>query len=259
MTPFYFGTRQHRLFGIYEAARQSGAHAAVLCYPFGAEYVSAHRSMRQLATLLTVAGYHVLRFDYYGTGNSAGEMTDASLCDWISDIRMAADEVRSITNSSRITLVGLRLGATLAAMAVAALGEIDALVLWDPVMSGPDYLDELGVDYEPAHGRRDGRSPVMDHGYQVGGFPLTFAMSRHIATLDLAALAPSLPKRTFTVACDDHPSHAAWRSASRQQAPVMPIMEYVPSSPAWIEWPIGHVNAGTIPVKMLQRIVECLT
>ncbi|HEY6432915.1 MAG TPA: alpha/beta fold hydrolase, partial [Acetobacteraceae bacterium] len=190
MTPFYFGTRQHRLFGIYEPARQSGAHAAVLCYPFGAEYVSAHRSMRQLATLLSAAGYHVLRFDYYGTGDSAGEMTDATLCDWISDIKIAVDELRSMTNSNRITLIGLRLGATLAAMAVATLNEIDALVLWDPVVFGPDYLDELGVDNtvaEPAHAPRVGRSPVMDYGYQVGGFPLTFGMSREIATLDLIA------------------------------------------------------------------------
>ncbi len=257
MTPFYFGTRQHRLFGIYEAARQSGAHAAVLCYPFGAEYLNAHRSMRQLATLLTLAGYHVLRFDYYGTGDLAGEMTDATLYDWISDIKIAVDEVRSITNSGRITLIGLRLGATLAAMAVATLDEIDALVLWDPVVFGADYLDELGVDdeaAEPTRGRCGGRSPVMDYGYQVGGFPLTFGMSRDIAALDLTALAPSLPKRTLTVARDYHPSHAAWRSA-----PVSPLIEYVPSSPAWIEWPIGHVNAGTVPVKMLQRIVECLT
>ena len=35
MTPFYFGMRQRRLFGIYEPARTSSAHAAV-CATHGA-------------------------------------------------------------------------------------------------------------------------------------------------------------------------------------------------------------------------------
>ena len=126
MTPFYFGMRQRRLFGIYEPARTSSAHAAVLCNPWGNEYIHAYRSLRQLALLLTIAGFHILRFDYYGTGNSAGDMIDADVQGWKADIETAMDELRHITDLQQVTLVGLRLGATLAA-AVAADPSVEPL------------------------------------------------------------------------------------------------------------------------------------
>ena len=71
MTPFYFGAGPQRLFGIYEPAVLTGRgkRGAVLCYPWGPEYVHAHRVMRQLAIKLAGAGVHTLRFDFFGTGD----------------------------------------------------------------------------------------------------------------------------------------------------------------------------------------------
>ena len=99
MTPFYFGDRRRRLFGIYEPAvlKSVGKRAAVLCYPWGAEYVHAHRTMRQLAVRLSAAGIDTLRFDFFGTGDSAGEMVDADLAGWETDIELAIEELRRRT------------------------------------------------------------------------------------------------------------------------------------------------------------------
>ena len=40
MNPYYFGSRDRRLFGIHEAAQRSSAsRGVVLCHPWGPEYI----------------------------------------------------------------------------------------------------------------------------------------------------------------------------------------------------------------------------
>src|SRR5690242_21844126 len=81
MTAFHFGSRERRLFGYYEPAPASArkVQAALLCHPMGNEQVFAYRSMRQLAARLVRAGFHVLRFDYFGTGDSYGDTGEGDL------------------------------------------------------------------------------------------------------------------------------------------------------------------------------------
>ncbi len=145
MNPYYFGTQERRLFGIYEAAQRSFANrGVVLCHPWGGEYIHAYRSMRQLSKMLSAAGFHTLRFDYFGTGDSDGDTVAGDLRGWETDIQAAVDELKDTTDSTRVSLVGLRLGATLAASLGARVGaEINSLVLWDPIVSGIEYLAEM--------------------------------------------------------------------------------------------------------------------
>src|SRR5690606_4717969 len=96
MTPLYFGDRSRRLFGVYSPGHAGAGRArgAVLCAPWGPEYLRAHRSLAQLGKWLNEAGVHVLRFDWYGTGDSAGDMSDARLDGWLDDLGQAIDELR---------------------------------------------------------------------------------------------------------------------------------------------------------------------
>src|SRR5262245_22848667 len=111
MTPFYFGSDARRLFGIYEPARPVGgpARMAVLCHPSGDEQIHAYRTMRQLAAMIAQLGVHVLRFDYYGTGDSAGETSENGGAGWCGDVGTAITELRNITGGTMVSLVGLRL------------------------------------------------------------------------------------------------------------------------------------------------------
>lgn len=146
MLPFFFGSAQRRLFGIYEPAPRRGGvvRAALLCNSWGTEYLNAHRAMRVLAKRLSAAGFDTLRFDYFGAGDSGGETTDAELNGWRDDIALAASELRQMSGTQRVTLVGLRLGGTLAAEVAPRLGKgIDKIVLWDPIVSGLAYVREL--------------------------------------------------------------------------------------------------------------------
>ena len=238
MNPFFFGTRQRRLFGVYSPARASasgsGTKAVLLCPPWGQEYLRAHRAMKQLATLLNQAGVHVLRFDWFGTGDSAGEMLDASLAGWQADIETAIDELKDTTDAARVGLVGLRLGGMLAAgVAARRRKDVDSLVLWDPVVSGEGYLKELLAD-APA------RKPEHGGGYEVMGFALGDAMAAELRGLALPAA--ELPARTLVL-----------RSVPGEAVGSVPV-EQVEGRPAWLE--DHHSGAGAVPVKVLQRIAQ---
>ena len=256
MNPFYFGTGRRRLFGIYEPPRagNQGLRAAVLCHPWGAEYLHAHRAMRQMAIRLSGAGYHTLRFDYFGTGDSAGDLAEADLKGWEADIETAIEEVQDTSGASRVALVGLRLGATLAAsVAAKRMEDIDALVLWDPVVSGSEYLAQLLAASAAATPYGDARLTSRSSGRDarsILGFLLTDSAAREIEALDLTALAPRLPQSTFVIISEALDSHAKLRRALVGQT-----FEKVTSMAPWIDNPN---SAGVLPVDVLQRIAEWL-
>jgi uncharacterized protein len=263
MNPYYFGTHERRLFGIHEAAQRSViSRGVVLCHPWGGEYIHAYRAMRQLSKMLSANGIHTLRFDYFGTGDSDGETSVGDFSGWEADIESAIGELKEAAGATRISLIGLRLGATLAANVAVRVGaEINSLVLWDPVVSGVEYLAEVqraartgwlrprsGL-VAPAHQRR---------GHEAMGLRLTETDAAALRRIDLAAVAPALPDRTLLVASQPLGSHASFQRALDQRQPPLAI-EHIDSPPGWIEWPVDHPLAGTVPVKVLQRIVEWLT
>lgn len=116
--------------------------SVLLCSPWGDEYLRFHRAFRQLAFLLNDAGFPVLRFDWTGCGDSAGEPANWSLQRWREDALIAAAALDQRVGTGPLALIGLRLGAALAALAAPTLPRLAALVLWDPVVDGMAYLQE---------------------------------------------------------------------------------------------------------------------
>ena len=144
--PIRFGPPGRELFGLYQppSGGQDRRECCVLCNPFGQEAVRSHRVFRILADRLSRAGLHVLRFDYLGTGDSAGADEEGSLAVWTEDVVRASDEIVRRSSSSQVAWLGLRLGATLAALASRnAARPPRRLVLWDPVTDGAAYVAEL--------------------------------------------------------------------------------------------------------------------
>src|SRR4051812_12036371 len=107
-TPIHFGSAEARLFGWYHRPAQPRATAVVICNPLGDDYVRAHRSLRHLAEALAAAGYPVLRFDFHGTGDSAGDERDPGRVEaWRRDVGAAVDELRARSGAAAISIVGL--------------------------------------------------------------------------------------------------------------------------------------------------------
>ena len=145
MTPEFFGPdNRGSLYGVYHRPhRPSDTHsrAIVICPPLGQEYIRTHWNLKLLAKQLARGGAHVLRFDWSGHGNSPGDMSDqTSLQTWIEDVGHAVEYIREKSNADNVMLLGLRFGATLAALTAAQRNDVHSLVAWEPVMCGEGYL-----------------------------------------------------------------------------------------------------------------------
>ena len=103
------------------------AGAVVICSPLGRDYLRAHYALRRTAVRLTELGFCVVRFDYDGTGDSAGEGSDPDRLEaWFSGISEALRLVRD-AGVNWVALAGMRSGALLASVAAERDGAIDSL------------------------------------------------------------------------------------------------------------------------------------
>ena len=162
----------------------------VLCGTLGYEQISAGRGWRRLASDLSAAGYPTLRFDYPGEGDSA-DPASADVETLVAAIGKAVRFLREQGGAEEIVLVGLRLGATLAAMA-AEEGGIDRLVLLAPFASGRAYLREMTIRTKTIDQLPDGRPFPQDPAAPVfGGFRPAPSLLASLATVDLAKRPPA--------------------------------------------------------------------
>lgn len=255
MNPMHFGASERPLFGIHHPPTGRGARdlGVVLCYPLGVEYMRAHRAFRQLATLLARAGMHVFRFDYYGTGDSAGDWDEGSLEGWRDDVGRAITELQEMTGVPAVSLVGLRLGGTLALMAAdraaAETFSIERVILWDPVVSGAEYLDGLlGTDI----GTR-----FWDERERIGarGYPMTRRLHDELMDLSLEADVASEGPGARIVLSGPDPS-ADRLAKTLESRGRLEGTEVVPSRGSWVEG--DAFGSVLLPQGIIGRIVERL-
>ena len=88
------------------------------------------------------AGWTVLQIDLAGCGDSAGDFSDATWARWIEEVVEAAAWLRE-RHPGELVLWGLRAGALLAAVAAQRIGASAGLVLWQPVVSGKQHLQQF--------------------------------------------------------------------------------------------------------------------
>ncbi len=246
-SPRRFGAPDRRLYGTYHAAtgRGRGGLAAVICNPWGGEALRAHRSLRVLAETLSRSRTHVLRFDYFGTGDSDGGLTDGSVAGWVADIAAASAELRALSGASRVVLVGLRLGGALASLAAQQDPDIEGVVLWDPICSGSAWLQDLLGPAAAAPGVAD-----------ADGLPLTATLRADIATsITPARLAsttghPGL-RRVLALTTTPAPGQAELRRRLAASATHFQ-WDAVPAPVAWVEH--GFFGPGPIAAPIIQRI-----
>ena len=120
-----------------------GETGVVLCNPYGHEALWTHRGWRALAAELARNQFPALRFDYRGTGDSAGTENEGDAIEsWLNSIEDAVCYMRENTKVTRIVLCGVRLGGTLAALMASRIA-VEGLIMLAPITSGREYLREL--------------------------------------------------------------------------------------------------------------------
>jgi alpha-beta hydrolase superfamily lysophospholipase len=158
---------------------------AVICPPVGPEYTRSHRSVRHLADAIAHSGIPAIRFDYHGTGDSPGSDRDPGRVPaWRSDVEAAIVHARAL-GRSRVALVGVRLGATLAALASQSQA-VDDLVLWNAVMSGRAWVREIRVMASTAESVASSHEGDLEG----AGFALSGETVRALEALDLGSSRP---------------------------------------------------------------------
>ncbi len=148
--PITFLSDGQQVIGIWHApkpgiAQEEGAPAVILCHGFGGNRTESQRVFVYMARALAAVGMACLRFDFRGSGDSAGEFSSVTVAHEVADLLAAVAFVESQpgVDVSRIGVMGLSLGGLVAVLGVEQLQQIRAMALWNPV-----------ADTEAAVGRR---------------------------------------------------------------------------------------------------------
>lgn len=134
-----FESGGEQLHGVLHLPGEEVERALVFCHPFAEEKKCAHRTMVEAARACAESGWAVLRFDQRGCGDSGGSFDAYAPEDWRLDIEAALDCAEAETGAP-VGLLGLRLGASLAAEVVERRPGVDCLVLWEPIIEGGRYI-----------------------------------------------------------------------------------------------------------------------
>ncbi len=186
MNPFFFGNSKAPLYGVYHQSDQPSAkHGVVLCAAFGQEYMRSHRAMRQLATMLSRVGVPVLRFDYRGTGDSAGDIEETTAQEWLEDLNLAIDELKDTANLQSVSVIGLRLGCLVATHVCKSRADITKLTLWDPIVSGTDYIAELTSEIKSQPQNKRSNFIAPDGTLHYNGFAINQELQNSLNALNL--------------------------------------------------------------------------
>lgn len=196
-TPFFFPNGNYRLFGVlHEPQEPAKNQGFVFCAPFAEEKLWAHRVFVSFARDLAAKGYPVLRFDYMGNGDSEGNFEESSLETMLSDTRCAIRMLREkVSGVESVNLLGLRLGATIAALAQENGSDISQLILWEPVVDGSTYMREMlrinlstqTAVYKKILYNTDALIQKMKDGetVNVDGYEMSWPLYEQIAGIDL--------------------------------------------------------------------------
>lgn len=219
--PRYFGPADRSLFGWLHGpppSPQQKAVGVVICRPLGYEGLCCYRSMRHLALTAAAAGFPTLRFDYDGTGDSAGgALADDRWQAWHLSVDAAIEELKAASGVDTVCLVGVRLGAPIATLVAAARSDVSGLVTIAPVTAGSQWLREVRA-LEATMGRAappEGRT-LPAGAIESLGLLLTPDTISAIRGVDLRALQRAPAPKCLVLDRDDRPPTTDWCAHLKQ-------------------------------------------
>ncbi len=213
---FFLPTDSGQRFCLFHPPHGDAPRGCVLyLHPFAEELNCTRRMAAQQARALAQAGYGVLQIDLLGCGDSEGDFADATWEAWLQDARQAHRWLREHT-SGPLWLWGMRAGALLAAALAHHLTEPCNLLLWQPVTSGQQALQQFLRLHTASQwlgaGHAVGQTPTQMLGdgqpVDIAGYTLTPALARGLAA---ARLQP--PPRL--------PGQLVWLELSAQAEPIL--------------------------------------
>jgi len=264
MKAFHFGPAERRLFGLFHP-RDAAAPArggVLLAAPFGHEAIRTHRFYRVLSERLSRLGFDVLRFDFYGCGDSGGDDADADLQGWTQDLLAAHAQLAESAGRAVAWWLGSRLGGSAALLAHASVdAAAPALALWDPVVEGMAYLEELrnkhveALEHSFSVPDPRWRARLADPDAYTGeaiGFAISPLMRKQVLALTPAQLkaAPGAPLAVLA-----SPSASATVAWLAQQPNAKQLLRL----PTDFDWTSDDsLNTALVPLEALNALLRLL-
>ena len=207
-TPIVFDGPHGPLAGFHHVARPPIARAStvVLCPPVGYDAMCTHRTYRHLAERLSALGFHVLRFDYHGTGDSSGRQEEPGrVAAWLASIDTAIDQIRARSGIRPTCLFGVRTGALLAAAAADRRSDVATLVLWAPGQNGRTYVREFRAFNAAKETSASGNGAPEKKDEVVAGYFFSAETLEALSQINLLAAEFGAVKRALVLGRDDVP------------------------------------------------------
>ena len=191
---FFLPAPDGQRFCIHHPGRAADARGAVLyLHPFAEEMHKSRRMGALPSRALADAGFDVLQIDLLGCGDSSGDFGDASWESWIDDALVAIGWLRE-RRPGPLWLWGLRVGGLLAADLASRLDEPPGLVLWNPVISGQQFLQQfLRLNLAASAGEGGGKAAMAriratlarGEAIEVAGYCLAARMAQQLEKAEL--------------------------------------------------------------------------
>jgi exosortase A-associated hydrolase 2 len=178
-------------------AGQAALGHVVYVHPFAEEMNASRRMAALQARALARSGFAVLQMDLMGCGDSSGHFEEATWEAWLDDVTHARRWMLERW-SGVAWLWGLRAGCLLAAQASRQDSQPAKLLLWQPVMSGKQHLNQflrLQMAGDIVRGEPNrGTSRLMHlleqgESVEVAGYNMSAALAQGMAQADLNGLS----------------------------------------------------------------------
>lgn len=129
-----FDSNGEKLSGIvHEPAGTGRSIGIILLNGWGGYHIGPHRIYVKTSRALVAQGFHVLRFDFRGTGDSEGSLanvTEADVNAFVNNSRAAIDFMRQRYQLKHWYLLGLCTGGEIAAIYASSSNVVHGLILW---------------------------------------------------------------------------------------------------------------------------------
>jgi exosortase A-associated hydrolase 2 len=192
---FFLDGAKGRLFGLFTPASGDLLGAFLYLPPFAEEMNRCRNLVAKQARSFATLGYASLTLDFYGTGDSEGELADADWDIWLDDADRALIWLETRVNRP-VTLWGCRLGALLAAnLANRDPSRLSGLLLWQPVLDGKLFIKQYlrlrvaaRVDRNQSPETTDQIRTRLADGIivDVAGYPLSSQLTESIERVRMA-------------------------------------------------------------------------
>ena len=180
---------------VKRASDQADTQAVILVPPFAEELSRSKRMYVLCARLLANSGFHVICFDYSGTGDSSGEWGEFKYVDWVNDIKTVYQYAKNY--AEQVNFIALRFGALiLADTIIQERLTINKCIFWDPIEKGELLTRQLVrmkiaatmADAAKKITRQEVTQSMQDEGFlESGGYHITNTMFDEIDRKKMAS------------------------------------------------------------------------